>query len=186
MNNFNKIPSRSGETYLLNQVPLAKDPQQLPNATAPNGNFTNQPYFKPNKYSLMFNNQNNNHYKINGSMYQNTTDSRFVRGNDFSLPFYPDVNHKYQTQQLPTRKENAAIYHNKTNPHYPEPGQNRKYNPNYKIYPNQSNYLKKFPFFSIPYYEHLTDSNLPSAKSNFIKLCFILPVIILFFFFFRV
>lgn len=179
---FNKIPPIPSNIISLNKIPNGLDKMLLSNAKPPNTKCTKLNYFNHNKYLKFFNNKNNDKYLnlVNSqnlpSILQNTTNSNFVRGNTFSPGFFPDDNKSCSSFETPTKTQSYKTYNNKSNPHYPIPSQDDVHNKNYKIYPNQSNYLKKFPFFNIPYLEHLTEVNY---ETQFFQLLLYLPVILI-------
>ena len=177
-----KIPPIPSNIVKLSNIPSGIDNMIYSYGKPPNGNFTNDKYYKPNLYSKLFNNLNNNEY-INTNntqnlptILQNTVNSNFVRGNRFAPGFFPDNKAQNITIETPTREENTIEYSPTNDPHYPMPTYKNRYNPNYKVYPNLSNYLNKYPIFNLYNIENF--SNDPYSSQFFQSLVY-LPIILI-------
>jgi len=179
---FNKIPPIPSNIISLNKIPNGVDKMLLSNIKPPNSKCTKLNYYNYSKYLKYFNNKNNDKYLnlVNTqnlpTILQNTVNSNFTRGNVFSSGFYPDDNKSCTTINTPRKSEEYKIYNNTNDPHYPVPNHVNVHNKNFKIYPNQNKYLRKYPYFNIPYYEHYSEVNY---KSQFFQLLIYLSVIII-------
>ena len=98
--------------------------------------------------------------------------TNFVRGNEFA---YPKTNSKQRV--IPEHKypeKEVQYYHDVKNRFYPN--DLNKSERKYKVYPNTSNYLSKFPFFKIS--EPFTNSN-DYYKTYFMKYILNVPITII-------
>lgn len=181
-----KIPPIPSNIIKLSDIPSGLDKISYSQTKAPDGEFTNDKYFKPNSYSNLFNNLNNNEY-INTNntqnlptILQNTVNSNFVRGNRFAPGFFPDTKPPNVIINTPTREEHSAEYSPINDPHYPIPSYKNRYNQNYKVYPNSSNYLNKFPLFNIPYFENFGNKSVNDPySSQFFQSLVYLPILLI-------
>lgn len=181
-----KIPPIPSNIVKLSDIPSGLDKMSYLNTKAPDGNFTNEKYFKSNIYSNIFNNLNNNEY-INTNntqnlptILQNTVNSNSIRGNRFASGFFPDNKQQNVTINIPTRTEQSIEYSTTNDPHYPIPSYKDRYNKNFKIFPNSSHYLNKFPLFNIPYFENFGNKSVNDPySSQFFQSIIYLPLILI-------
>lgn len=146
---YRSISHKKNQDYCTTLSPSPRDNVDNDPACVDCNKYPNRP-FKKNKCYMLYSPQQNIWGPVCGDA--NNDSDKWTRGNRFGVDYEYDKVFRRQDYAVDVPrfiKKNPVLVN--TSPYFPIPDYNIRFNPKYKSYPYENNYIKGYPTMVFPY-----------------------------------